>query len=70
MVGAAGLEHTREERFLRKVDDLSAGHVGGTALCDSPSTDANLAAAFASLDLSGEPWPLQVHLVFPHRNVI
>lgn len=51
-MGVAELEHTREEQFLRKVDELSAGRVGVTAPWDIPSTDGRLAAAFSSLDLS------------------
>lgn len=57
-MGVAELEHTREEQFLRKVDELSAGRVGVTAPWDIPSTDGRLAAAFSSLDLSTELWAL------------
>ena len=35
-VGVAELEHTREEQFLRKVDKLSTGPGGVTALWDIP----------------------------------
>lgn len=52
-MGAADLEHTREEQLLRREDEQNTGQVGRTALWDVLNTGGQLAAAFSNPDLTG-----------------